>query len=122
MDLLDYAGNEVLIIKGSDYRGVVAISTGDRDLFDVEISIRAGITKKLKMNFDNVAQLFVDSIINGKTLKSQMLFKGGFPEAVEYCRKKYRENGGEPIKYASLEDSDYEKTLLAPSNMPLDTI
>lgn len=122
MDPLDYAGNEVLILHAKDYRGVVVTSTGDRDQFKVEISIRAGVTKKLTMNYDDVVQLFVDSVINGKTVKQQLLFKGGFEEAVQYCRAKYKANGGEPIKYASLEDDDYEKSLVAPIDRPLDSI
>ncbi len=113
MEAIDYAGNEILVLDGEGYTGAVAISTGDRNKFSVEISIRAGVTKKTTLNYDEVVQLFVDSVINGKTCKKQLLFKDGFQGAVNYCRDKYRANGGEPIKYASLEDSDFEKSLIA---------
>ncbi len=112
---VDYAGNEVLIMDGKGYTGLVVISTGDRNHFKTEISIRGGITKKCDMTYDEVVQLFVDSVINGKTVKKQLLFQNGFQGAVDYCRNMYRKNGGEPIKYASLEDSEEEKKLLAKS-------
>ncbi len=115
MEAIDYVGNEVLILHGKGYTGAVVISTGDRNLFKTEVSIRAGITKKCDMTFDEVVQLFVDSVINGKTVKKQLLFKDGFEGAVRHCRDMYKKNGGEPIKYASLEDSDFEKSLISES-------
>lgn len=118
MEAIDYAGNELLVLDGQGYTGAVVISTGDRNKFDVEISIRAGVTKKMTLNYDEVVQLYVDSVINGKTCKKQLLFRNGLEGAVQYCRDKYRANGGEPIKYATLEDSDFEKSLIA-EHVPL---
>ena len=114
MDIRDFADNEVIWVDGPNNTGVVVTTTGDRDKYFVEISIRAGITKKVNMDYDAVAQLVVDSVCNGKELKKNCLFRGGLKEAVEHCRKVYKGRGGEDIKYDSL-DTDEENKLIAKS-------
>ncbi len=112
MDIRDYADNEVIWIDGPESTGAVVTTTGDRDRFRVEVSIRHGITKKIEMSYDDVAQLVVDSICNNKELKKNLLFRNGFKEAVEHCRKIYKERGGEDIKYDNL-DTEEENKLIA---------
>jgi hypothetical protein len=113
MDIRDFADNEVIVIEGPNYTGAVVTTTGDRDKFKAEMSIRAGITTKVTLTYDDVAQLVVDSIVNGKELKKNSLFKGGIREAFEHCRKIYIDSGMEPIKYDSLEEEpeEYEKMI-----------
>ncbi len=112
MDIRDFADNEVIFLDGPGKTGVVVTTTGDRNTFTAEISIRAGITKKVTMTYDDVAQLVVDSVCNGKELKKNCLFRGGFKDAVKHCRKIYKDRGGEDIKYDSL-DTDEENKLIA---------
>ena len=49
MDIRDFADNEVIFLDGPGKTGVVVTTTGDRNTFTAEISIRAGITKKVTM-------------------------------------------------------------------------
>lgn len=103
MSLIDFADNELIVIDGPGFTGAVVTSTGNRDKFKVEVSIRGGITKKLTLNYDEVAQLVVDSICNGKELKKNAMFHGGLKEAVEHCRKIYKDKGGKEIAYQEVD-------------------
>jgi hypothetical protein len=103
MSLLDFADNELIIIDGPNFTGAVVTSTGDRNKFTAEVSIRGGITKKVTLTYDEVAQLVVDAICNGKTLKKNAMFAGGVKEAVEHCRKIYRDKGGKEIAYDEID-------------------
>lgn len=119
MDPALYADNELLFIEGENYTSAVVMSTGIPDQFKVEISQRAGITRKCTMNYTEVAQLVVDSVVNGKQLKRNYLFKGGIQEAVKHCSREFRKHN-DPIKPTKYEDIDneFEKSLIA-KNPPL---
>jgi hypothetical protein len=114
MDPVLYADNELVFLEGDGYTSAIVLSTGVPDKFKVEISQRAGIARKCEMNYDEVAQLVVDSVANKKRLVRNYLFKGGLKEAVYHCSKKYRESHEpiKPVKYEDI-DTDFEKSLIA---------
>ena len=118
MDIRDFADNEVIIIEGPHFTGAVVTTTGDRNKFIAEMSVRAGITTKVILTYDDVAQLVVDSIVNGKELKKNSLFKGGIKEAFEHCRKIFIASGMEPIKYDSLEEGPEEYKKMISKDQP----
>ncbi len=118
MDIRDFADNEVIVIDGPNFTGAVVTTTTDRNKFIAEMSIRGGISTKVTLTYDDVAQLVVDSIVNGKELKKNALFKGGLKEALDHCRKIYIESGMEPIKYDSLEEETEEYKKMIAEDQP----
>ena len=111
-----FKGNELVFLQGDHNSSSVVMSTGNPAEYEVEVSIRNGISSKFKTDVIGVAQHVVDSVVNGKRMVRNVFFPQGFDTAVGICRAVHMKNiTNDPERYKDAErmakerEADYKK-------------
>lgn len=100
-----FKGNELLFLQGDYHSSSVVTSTGDPAEYEIEVSIRNGVSSKFKTDVIGVAQHVVDSVVNGKRLVRNVFFPQGFDTAVGICRAVHMKNKeSDPERYENAEE------------------
>ena len=108
--IASFKGNELIYLEGDHFSSSVVMSTGDPKSYEIEVSIRAGVTHKFYTDVPGVAQHVVDSVVNGKRMVRNVFFPGGMDTAVGICRSINMKNRDlYPERYARAEEMEKER-------------
>lgn len=100
-----FKGNEVLHMDFQDdtkssFNGCIVTSTGDPDLYDIERSIRRGISHKMKGSYFDVCHLAVELHAMGAKMLKNLVFRGGIEEAIAICQAEFNRKADKDEKFA----------------------
>jgi hypothetical protein len=90
-DFLDYADNLILHLE-RDNRSIKCFTTEDNNKFKIlnGLSHLDSITNKYYITLKELKQLLVDSVVNGYTLKLNLVFKQGINGIVNELANEYK--------------------------------
>lgn len=86
-----FKGNELLFFKQDYCNSSRIVSTGEKNVFKLEKSIRKGIIAESLMDITGVANYFVEQSVNGAKVTQNFLFPKGLDDAIEICRNVYKQ-------------------------------
>ncbi len=85
-----FKGNELMFFKQDFCNSSRIVSTGEKNVFKLEKSIRKGILAESLMDITGVANYYVEQSANGAKVTQNLLFPKGLRDAIEICREVYK--------------------------------
>lgn len=101
-----FRGNVLLFFKQDFRNNSRVISTGEENVFKIEKMMSRGITADCFVNIGGVANYYVEQIAMGATCEQNFIFPKALDDAVEICRKIYRDEVVPSLEIQKLEDRD----------------